>query len=85
MQYISTLTYAYNCTRSNATSFSPYYLLYGRHPLLPIDIQFGVVVPELSEVITYKYVQELKRKLENAFQKANTFCGKEALKSKQKI
>ena len=75
-QHISTLTYAYNCTHSNATGFSPYYLLYGRHPLLPIDIEFGVFVPELSEAITYKYVQELKKRLENAFQKANTFCEK---------
>ena len=56
-QHISTLTYAYNCTHSNATGFSPYYLLYGRHPLLPIDIEFGVFVLELSEAITYKYVQ----------------------------
>ena len=37
-QHISTLVYAYNCTHSNATDFSPYYLLRGRHPLLPIDI-----------------------------------------------
>ena len=55
-QHISTLVYAYNCTCSNATGFSPCYLLYGRHPLLPINIKFGVFVPKLSEVITYKYV-----------------------------
>ena len=82
-QHISTLVYAYNCTHSNVTGFSPYYLLYGRHPLLPIDIKFGVFVPELSEAITYKYVQELKKRLENAFQKANAFCEKEAIRSKQ--
>ena len=41
-QHISILTYAYNCTHSNATGFSPYYLLHGRHPLLLIDIEFGV-------------------------------------------
>ena len=51
-------------------------------PLLPIDIEFGVFVPELSEAITYKYVQELKKRLQNAFQKANAFCEKEALRSK---
>ena len=28
-QHISTLVYAYNCTHSNVTGFSPYYLLYG--------------------------------------------------------
>ena len=59
-QHISTLTYAYNCTRSNATGFSPYYLLYVRQPLLPIDIEYGVFTPELSEAVTYKYVEELK-------------------------
>ena len=77
--------YAYNCTRSNATGFSPYYLLYGRQPLLPIDIEFGVFTPELSEAITYKYVQELKTRLENAFKKANEFCAKEAVRSKQRF
>ena len=66
-QHISTLTYAYNCTCSNATGFSPYYLLCGRHLLLPIDIEFGVFVPELSEAITYKYVQEFKEKTRECF------------------
>ena len=83
--YVSTLTYAYNCTRSNATGFSPYYLLYGRQPLLPIDIEYGVFTPELSEAITYKYVQELKSRLEYAFKKANDFCEKEAARTKQRF
>ena len=84
-RHISTLTYAYNCTRSNATGFSPYYLLYGRQPLLPIDIEYGVFTPELSEAITYKYVQELKSRLENASNKANQFCAKEVIISKQRF
>ena len=84
-QHISTLTYAYNCTRSNATGFSPYYLLYGRQPLLPIDIEYGVFTPELSEAIMYKYVQELKSRLENTFNKADQFCAKEAIRSKQRF
>ena len=84
-QHISTLTYAYNCTRSNATGFSPYYLLYCREPLLLIGIEYGVFTPELSGAITYEYVQELKSRLENAFDKANQFCAKEAIRSKQRI
>ena len=83
--HVSALTYAYNCTRSNATGFSPYYLLYGRQPLLPIDIEYGVYTPELSEAITYKYVQELKSRLEHAFNKANEFCEKEAVRTKQRF
>ena len=65
------------------TGFSPCYLLNGRHPLLPIDIELGVFVPELTEAVTYKYVQNLRKRLENAFQKANAFCEKEAVRSKQ--
>ena len=83
--HISTLVYAYNCTRSNATGFSPYYLLYGRQPLLPIDIEYGVFTPELPEAITYKYVQELKSRLEYAFNKANEFCEKEASRTKERF
>ena len=83
--HISTLTYAYNCTHSNASGFSPYYLLYGRQPLLPIDIEFGVFTPDLSEAVTYKYVQELKSRLEYVFQKANEFCNKEALRLKMRF
>ena len=82
-QHISTLVYACNCTHSNATGLSPFYLLYERHPLLPIDIEFDVFVPKLSKAITYKYMQELNKRLENAFQKANAFCEKEAIRSTQ--
>ena len=83
--HTSTLVYAYNCTHSNATGFSPYYFLYGRQSLLPIDIEYGVFTPELSEAITYKYVQELKSRLEHAFNKANEFCEKEAFKTKERF
>ena len=34
-QHVSTLTHAYKCTRNNAMGFSPYFLMYGRQPLLP--------------------------------------------------
>ena len=42
-------------------------------------------VPELSEIVTYKYVQSLKKRLENALQRANAFCEKEAVRSKQRF
>ena len=50
---------------------------------MPIDIEFEVFVPELSEVVTYKYVQNLKKSLENTIQKATAFCEKGAVRSKQ--
>ena len=84
VNHVNTLTYAYNCTRSNATGFSPYYLLYGRHPLLPIDIEFGVMTPDLMEVVTLKYIHRLQKRLDYAFKKVADFSRKEALRLKQR-
>ena len=39
----------------------------------------------MSEAITYKYVQELKSRLEHAFNKANEFCEKEASRTKERF
>ena len=41
-EWVSTLTHAYNATMCHATGFSPFFLMYGRIPILPIDVEFGV-------------------------------------------
>ena len=46
-EQLSTLVHAYNCSHLNAKGFSPFYLMFGRHPMLPIDVQFGVRTPDI--------------------------------------
>ena len=40
-KYVKPLTHAYNCTVNETTGFTPYFLMFGRHAKLPIDIVFG--------------------------------------------
>ena len=63
-EHLPTLVHAYNISCANTTGFSPFYLLYHRQPMLPINVQFGVRTPNIVSSTSHSYIQKLQKRLE---------------------
>lgn len=83
--HVKPLTHAYNCTRSDVTGFSPYELMFGRQPRLPIDIAFGLPVKGKESSSHSQYVRNLKSHLEESYQVAIENSRKIAEKNKRRF
>ena len=61
------LVHAYHCIKHESTGFSPYLLLFGREPKLPIDAAFGMN-KEVSNKASYtEYVSDLQNRTRETF------------------
>ena len=80
--HIGTLVHAYNCTQNSAMGFSPYYLMFGRQPCLPVDVALGLAPCTITEPDTTKFVQKLREWTKWAHKKAEAFQAKEAQRHK---
>ena len=68
--FVPTLVHIYNCTKSSATEFSPYYLMYGQKPRLGLDLQLKLLTGEQLHQAHHDYVSQLEEKLLWAYNSA---------------
>ena len=75
--WVSNLTHAYNCTSTRVTGFSPYYLMFGREPRIPVDEEFGVTLPKTRQTTIKQYVETLHKHLQWAYKIAKEHIEKD--------
>uniref|UniRef100_A0A672F450 Integrase catalytic domain-containing protein n=1 Tax=Salarias fasciatus TaxID=181472 RepID=A0A672F450_SALFA len=82
--FVQPLVHSYNCTKNDTTGFSPYQLMFGRQPNLPIDVAFGLS-PEGQKKVTHTdYVKKLRENLQESYKLAIEHSEKTAQCNKQR-
>lgn len=80
--FVKPLVHAYNCTKHDATGFTPYELMFGRQPRLPIDLAFNVPLNRHQYRSHSQYVQNLKTRLQESYRLATRNAAKNAERNK---
>lgn len=68
--HVATVTHAYNSTQHDSTGVSPFFLMYGRQPRLPIDLFFGHEPNNSSSDNYSTFVKHLRQRLSEAYKLA---------------
>lgn len=74
--------HAYNCTKHEITGFTPYELMFGRQPRLPIDLAFRVPANDSHNEFHSQYVKTLKTHLQESYELARKNATKVAARNK---
>ena len=81
--HLLTMCNAYNSTVHSTTGFSPYFLMFGRHPRLPIDFQLGLSREGVGHISKSRYIQKLQKRLQFAYDRAEALAKQEAARQKK--
>ena len=82
LAHIGSIIIAYNSTRSLVTGYSPYYLMFGRRPRLPIDLLFPMRRTQMLTRTIDEYVASLYDRLRESLAIAQDCAVKEAQRQK---
>lgn len=80
--FVKPLVHAYNCTKHETTGFTPYELMFGRQPRLPIDLAFNVPLNSQKQRSHSEYVRALKNHLQESYQLVSKNASKTAARNK---
>ena len=77
------MVHAYNCTKHSSIGYSPFYLLLGRDPNLPIDLMLCTDASAVSKDHS-EYVKDWRCQMEEAYSIACKRSGDRKLKDKER-
>ena len=85
-KYVPSLVYAYNCTKHETTKVSPFELMFGRKPKLPIDSAFqSPVEGSYSSKDTKKYLEDLRDRIQTIQNIVKKYTEKAHVKQKRSL
>ena len=76
-EHLPELLMAYNATRSAVTGYSPYYLLFGRRPRIPVDYLFPTLHDSPHQTEMEVSVVAMQKRLKEAFTVARCLTSEE--------
>lgn len=82
-KYVPTLVHAYNCTKHASTDYSPFFLMFGRPPRLPIDIDLGLTSGNEEAKPYSVFASDLRKRLNRAYDVASRAMKKKANANKK--